>query len=264
MLVAIRSDDYRCKPNENDLWPLAVDVGSGSGQSTFLLKNHFTNILGVDISEAQIDEASRRNECSNISFKVARAETIPVEDESVSLIIAAQCLHWFELPLFYKEVNRILIHGGVFAAFGYTVSPITTSNCEKSNALAAIVEEAYSDLGKMGYWKEPIIKHHRSKYADLPLPFKDTLRIGDIKCPVSYSGERFLNYIKSWASFNGLAKDSQEKAHKFVENIIDRMKKVLATDDVYSAQIDVTFEFFLCAFEYGVFGTHFGVFVLKG
>lgn len=56
--------------NENGTWPKAVDVGAGSGQNTFLIKDYFEEILGVDISAAQIAEANKRNKYPNISFKV--------------------------------------------------------------------------------------------------------------------------------------------------------------------------------------------------
>lgn len=35
-----------------------------------------------------------------------------------SLVTIAQALHWFDRPLFYAEVARILRPGGVFAAWG--------------------------------------------------------------------------------------------------------------------------------------------------
>lgn len=57
--------------NANNRWPFAVDVGAGSGQNTFMIKDHFDSILGVDISEAQINEAEKLNQFSNIIFKVS-------------------------------------------------------------------------------------------------------------------------------------------------------------------------------------------------
>lgn len=56
--------------NKNGSWTQAVDVGAGSGQTTFLIKDYFDQILGVDISAAQIGEANKRNTYPNISFKV--------------------------------------------------------------------------------------------------------------------------------------------------------------------------------------------------
>ena len=62
--------EAKCPPDSNGLWPQAVDVGAGSGQTTFLIKDRFKHILGIDISAAQIGEANKRNIYPNILFKV--------------------------------------------------------------------------------------------------------------------------------------------------------------------------------------------------
>lgn len=47
----------------------AADVGCGTGQSTGILAPHFTNVTGLDISQAQITEAIKKNTKAKISFK---------------------------------------------------------------------------------------------------------------------------------------------------------------------------------------------------
>ena len=39
------------------------------------------------------------------------AETLPFSANSVQLVTASQSCHWFDLPAFYKEVDRILVPG---------------------------------------------------------------------------------------------------------------------------------------------------------
>lgn len=48
---------------------LAVDIGCGSGQSTKCLAAHFENVLGIDVSSAQIQEAQNSNTHTNITYK---------------------------------------------------------------------------------------------------------------------------------------------------------------------------------------------------
>lgn len=43
------------------------------------------------------------------------AENIPVEDRSVQLINACSAAHWFDLPAFLKEADRVLSPNGVVA-----------------------------------------------------------------------------------------------------------------------------------------------------
>ncbi|XP_015792326.1 putative methyltransferase DDB_G0268948 [Tetranychus urticae] len=232
--------------NENGSWPKAVDVGAGSGQTTFLIKDYFDEILGVDISAAQIAEANKRNKYPNISFKVARAESIPLEDKSVNLLTASQCLHWFDLTSFYEEVDRLLAPGGVFAAFGYICYPIRSPNdCPVADKMAQLIEKAFNNLEDMGLWEQPAMNFLHSKYENLKLPYRDSKRITNIICPVTYSGESFLDYITSWSAYNTLASKSPEKADIFIEDIANRMKDILGTCDFGSVQIKLNFEFFL-------------------
>lgn len=48
---------------------LAVDVGCGSGQGTLLLAPHFTQVIGTDISPAQLEVALANSSAPNIFYK---------------------------------------------------------------------------------------------------------------------------------------------------------------------------------------------------
>jgi len=51
-------------------YPLAVDAGCGPGlMSTVFLAPYFDKILGVDISESQIEQATLNNKHSNIEYR---------------------------------------------------------------------------------------------------------------------------------------------------------------------------------------------------
>ena len=49
---------------------MAVDVGCGNGQATLSLADHFDSVLGIDISENQINEARRSVEKDERDQKV--------------------------------------------------------------------------------------------------------------------------------------------------------------------------------------------------
>ncbi|KAK7013614.1 hypothetical protein SK128_012325, partial [Halocaridina rubra] len=97
----------------------AADVGCGSGQSTQILAPHFLEVTGLDISEAQISQALKSASEKNVTFKVNGAETLPFSSSSLQLVTASQACHWFDLPKFYKEVDRVLVPGGILALYGY-------------------------------------------------------------------------------------------------------------------------------------------------
>ena len=45
----------------------------------------------------------------NVLFKVATAESIPVEENSVQLVLVGRAIHYFDQKTFFKEVDRILV-----------------------------------------------------------------------------------------------------------------------------------------------------------
>ena len=94
---------------------MAIDVGCGTGMSTCNLFGKFDKILGVDLSEAMIDQAKINFNKENVEFKVSGAEKLPVEDHSVQTVLVGRAIHYFDQKTFFQEVNRILVPGGVVA-----------------------------------------------------------------------------------------------------------------------------------------------------
>ena len=90
---------------------MAVDVGCGTGMSTRNLFGKFENVLGVDLSEAMVTEAAQcwKQYHPNVAFKVAKAESIPVPDNSTQLILVGRAIHYFDQKTFFKEVDRVLV-----------------------------------------------------------------------------------------------------------------------------------------------------------
>ncbi|PIO15106.1 hypothetical protein AB205_0152960, partial [Aquarana catesbeiana] len=47
----------------------AVDVGCGTGQNTRILAPYFKKVLGIDISEAQAEEAKKATVSPNVTYR---------------------------------------------------------------------------------------------------------------------------------------------------------------------------------------------------
>ena len=55
-----------------------------------------------------------------------------VSTSSVHLVTTCQAVHWFDLPAFYREVDRVLVPGGVLAIYGYHLTELEPSqNCSE-------------------------------------------------------------------------------------------------------------------------------------
>lgn len=107
-----------CKETHSEL-KCALDVGCGSGQSCVPLKAHFKKVIGIDVSQSQIDQANALK-IEGITYKVGSGEDISfLGNNSVDLVTVAQALHWIDTEKFYAEVSRILTPGGALVVYGY-------------------------------------------------------------------------------------------------------------------------------------------------
>ncbi|GAB3482872.1 class I SAM-dependent methyltransferase [Nocardiopsis coralliicola] len=104
--------------------PLLVDVGCGTGVSTRALRAAFgpePRIAGVEPNAdmraqglaSAAEPGARPGE--GVRYVAGRAEQLPFGAGTASLVLAAQALHWFDRPVFYREAVRVLAPGGVAA-----------------------------------------------------------------------------------------------------------------------------------------------------
>ena len=121
----MRRNDDRSK------YDVAVDVGCGSGQSTKPLAAYFTQVIGIDPSQGQIEQGNKRidNNNTNVTLQVGNGEQIPCDSCSVDLVTCGQSFHWLDETKFWAEVDRVLKPGtGCLAVYGYGNSIVTNND----------------------------------------------------------------------------------------------------------------------------------------
>lgn len=87
-----------------------LELGAGTGKLTEQLV-----ALGHDVHATDPDPemlAILKKKLPDIPASEAAAEEIPLADRSVDVVVAAQCLHWFDLDRALPEVARVLRPGG--------------------------------------------------------------------------------------------------------------------------------------------------------
>src|SRR5262245_38403499 len=89
----------------------AWDCATGSGQAAVALAAHFKRVIATDASATQIANGETH---PRVEYRVAPAEQSGLAAASVDLLTVAQALHWFDLPRFFVEANRVLRPRGVF------------------------------------------------------------------------------------------------------------------------------------------------------
>lgn len=208
-----------CKQCSNDLG-LAVDVGCGSGQSTYPLVKYFEKVVGMDVSEKQIENGTAKY--TDIEFRVGPAEDLAFLDSgSVSLVTVAQAMHWMNHETFYKEVNRVLKPGGVLAVYGYGLPQ------ENKKEAHAIVLEFYLSLKP--YWdkERKFVEEH---YKSFQLPFPGWIRNDDQEIVKQWTVDQYIGYITSWSGWQKLLKDNPESTA--LQKIHEKLSQLYPDDEL--------------------------------
>jgi len=139
----------------------AWDCGTGSGQAAQSLAPLFVDVLASDPSYAQVSHAVR---ISNVTYAVMTAESAAIDDRSMNLVTVAQALHWFELQQFFAEVRRVLVPGGVIAAWTYKLLSIDPE-------IDAVLNVFYSET--MGPFWPPERALVDAGYRSIRFPFRE-------------------------------------------------------------------------------------------
>ena len=177
---------------------LVWDCAAGSGQATRGLAERFAHVIATDASPEQIAAAAP---LPNAEFRVALAESPGLPDASAGLVTVAQALHWFDLPRFYAEVNRVLRPGGVLAVWAYGINRI------EGGAVDAIVQDYYGNI--LGpYWpsSRQLVE---SGYRTLAFPFAE-IAPPAFHMEARWSLERLLGYFSTWSATNRYIKATGE------------------------------------------------------
>lgn len=100
---------------------LVVDVGCGTGLSSFIWLNEVDKIIGVEPNDDMRKVAESRWEAaqkpSSLQFVKAVSHQLGLPDETVDAVTCSQSFHWMEPQPTLKEFARVLRPNGIFAAY---------------------------------------------------------------------------------------------------------------------------------------------------
>jgi ubiquinone/menaquinone biosynthesis C-methylase UbiE len=96
-----------------------IDLGCGTGASTFFASKTFKNVFAVDISNAMIAQAQKKaisNNVNNIEFHIGGFLSYKHTSQAVDLILTKHAFH--HLPDFWKQIalyrmNKMLKLNGI-------------------------------------------------------------------------------------------------------------------------------------------------------
>lgn len=188
---------------------VAWDCATGSGQAAVGLAAHFARVMATDASAAQIASAAQH---PRVTYHVATAEASALAPRSVQLVTVAQALHWFDQAAFHAEVRRVLVPGGVVAAWGYALF-------ELDPAVDALVHR-FSEHTLADYWP-PERVYIDAEYRSLPFPF-DELPFPAVAIEQPLTLDGLSVYLRTWSA---VLRYRQARGHDPVEPFATELRE---------------------------------------
>jgi SAM-dependent methyltransferase len=165
----------------------AWDCATGNGQAAVALAKRFDRIMATDASAQQIESAERHE---RIRYKVAPAERSGLDDESVDLVTVAQALHWFDIPAFFAEAQRVLKPGGIVAVWAYNLLSVSPETDELVN------EFYYETTGPFWPPERAMIE---TAYSGIEFPFEE-LTAPTLAMEARWTLDQLLGYLRTWSA----------------------------------------------------------------
>lgn len=165
----------------------AWDCATGTGQAALGMTQYFDHIHATDCDPTQIINASPH---SKVHYSIAPAESSNLPDEYVSLVTVAQSVHLFDQELFFDEVDRVLTHRGLLAAWSYSF--LKADGMEELND---IIRQIRHEV--LAPYIDPRFRDYWNNYQEIKFPYTE-IETPQFEVTVNWTLSDLLGYIASW------------------------------------------------------------------
>lgn len=165
----------------------AWDCATGNGQAAVALTAHFAAVIATDASAAQIESAQKHE---RVAYRVASAERSGLDPNSIDLVTVAQALHWFDIPAFFGEAERVLKADAVVAVWAYNLLTV-------SSEVDAIVNKFYrATTGPFWPPERDIVE---AGYRTIEFPFQE-IAAPNFAMETQWNLGQLLGYLRTWSA----------------------------------------------------------------
>lgn len=175
---------------------LVWEPGAGSGQASVGLAGHFDHVVATELSTEMLERAEAH---PRVAYSAGVAEASGLPDQSVDLVAVAQALHWFDRDRFYAEVRRVLVPGGVLAAWSYGLLQVQGPDVNR------VFQNFYTAIAS---WWPPERRHVEDGYRSIDFPFAP-LPHPPFQMVVRWPLDSLLGYCRSWSAVARAVKANQ-------------------------------------------------------
>jgi len=237
---------------------MALDIGCGTGKSTEHLISLFDNVVGCDPSSAMLEEA-RKNYVTkgNVKFIQASAEDLSMfPSNSMQLIFASRCIHYFDHKKFFAEVDRLLVPNGVLVY--YTLQFEELHHPTKPLQFLTSLYDEYLENWIGDYWSQPKhlppgfkfqARNRKQYYLDiLQPPYPDSKKTETFKIERLLTLQTIRNLLLSYsATINYKDTHGVEASNNLVDKCVTNIKKALESneEDENLIEMKVSNEFYM-------------------
>lgn len=126
-----------------------LDVATGTGAQAFAFAARGAEVVGVDLSEAMLRIARRKNRASRVTFRLADATALPFTDAGFDVACISFALH--EMPRKVRtaavlELARVTRPGGTVIVVDYALPEGPVSRSLVYHAIKLYEPEPYTDF----------------------------------------------------------------------------------------------------------------------
>ena len=165
----------------------AWDCATGNGQTASVLAREFKNVFATDISQQQLDHATK---ATNLHYIKQPAEKTGFSDNSFDLITVSQAIHWFDLQQFYAEAVRVAKPGAVIAAWCYSLLKI-------SPAIDGLIGNYHFRVLE-NYW-DAERRYVDEEYKTIPFPFRELIS-PSFQMIYHWDLQQLEGYLHTWSA----------------------------------------------------------------
>lgn len=164
----------------------ALDLGCGTGQACRALTSCFDQVVGADLSLSQLRAAPP----GPSRYLAARADALPIADNRIDLITVAQALHWFPLPAFFHEAERVLVDDGLLAIISYGLCTV--------EGLEGLIE-TFHDQELRPWWPAArwlVVDGYRR----IPMPWPEKAGLPAMTLTRRWTWREMVGYLDTWSA----------------------------------------------------------------
>ncbi len=202
---------------------LCWDCGTGNGQVATVLAHHFSEVKATDVSREQIQQAP---ESPGVTYEIGRAEKSNFPADFFDLITVAQALHWFDIPLFFKEAFRVAKSGATLAVWGYGLLRVRPD-------IDALISGLYEEL--LPFW-DPERAHIEQEYAHIDFPFPEVSITKNIVTEQQMSLEGLAGYLNSWSAVQNSIRSGNRNP---LNDLLPELKKKVSNHSLITARFPI-------------------------